>query len=203
MIGLGVGIDYTLFIVTRFRQFLHDGLTPQEAAAAAGATAGRAVIFAGLTVAISITGLALIGHRLHHQARHRQRPRRAHRGAAGELAAAGRALDARPQDRPRPAGHEARRRVPRGPVPHAGCAWGRLVSRNAEFLLPVVLVLLLLLASPVLQVRLGLADSGTAPKRQTTRKAYDLLSQGFGPGFTSPIPAVVDLQRRPPGGDSR
>ena len=61
MIGLGVGIDYTLFIVTRFRQFLHDGLTPQEAAAAAGATAGRAVLFAGPTVAISITGLALIG----------------------------------------------------------------------------------------------------------------------------------------------
>ncbi len=61
MIGLGVGIDYTLFIVTRFRQFLHDGLTPQEAAAAASATAGRAVLFAGTTVAISITGLALIG----------------------------------------------------------------------------------------------------------------------------------------------
>ena len=61
MIGLGVGIDYTLFIVTRFRQMLHDGLTPPEAAAAAGATAGRAVIFAGTTVAISITGLAFIG----------------------------------------------------------------------------------------------------------------------------------------------
>ena len=58
MIGLRVGIDYTLLIVTRFRQFLHDGLTPQEAAAAAGATAGRAVLFAGATVAISITGLA-------------------------------------------------------------------------------------------------------------------------------------------------
>ena len=61
MIGLGVGIDYTVFIVTRFRQYLHDGLEPREAAAAAGATAGRAVLFAGLTVAISITGLALIG----------------------------------------------------------------------------------------------------------------------------------------------
>src|SRR4029078_3305397 len=61
MIGLGVGIDYTLFIVTRFRQMLHDGLTPAEAAAAAGATAGRAVIFAGTTVAISITVLACIG----------------------------------------------------------------------------------------------------------------------------------------------
>jgi RND superfamily putative drug exporter len=61
MIGLGVGIDYTLFIVTRFRQLLHDGLSPQDAAAAAGATAGRAVVFAGTTVAISITGLAIIG----------------------------------------------------------------------------------------------------------------------------------------------
>ena len=61
MIGLGVGIDYTVFIVTRFRQFLHDGLSPTDAAAAAGATAGRAVIFAGITVAISITGLGLFG----------------------------------------------------------------------------------------------------------------------------------------------
>src|SRR5215207_5550200 len=61
MIGLGVGIDYSLFIVTRFRQLLHDGLSPREAAAEAGATAGRAVLFAGVTVAISVTGLAFFG----------------------------------------------------------------------------------------------------------------------------------------------
>src|SRR5215207_4700501 len=61
MIGLGVGIDYSLFIVTRFRQLLHEGLTPRDAAAEAGASAGRAVLFAGLTVAISVTGLAFIG----------------------------------------------------------------------------------------------------------------------------------------------
>ena len=61
MIGLGVGIDYSLFIVTRFRQFLHDGMLPQEAAAEAGASAGRAVLFAGSTVAISVTGLAFFG----------------------------------------------------------------------------------------------------------------------------------------------
>src|SRR3954462_9845698 len=61
MIGLGVGIDYSLFIVTRFRQLLHDGLSPRDAAAEAGASAGRAVLFAGLTVAISVTGLAFIG----------------------------------------------------------------------------------------------------------------------------------------------
>ena len=61
MIGLGVGIDYSLFIVTRFRQFLHEGLSPVDAAAEAGASAGRAVLFAGLTVAISVTGLAFFG----------------------------------------------------------------------------------------------------------------------------------------------
>ena len=61
MIGLGVGIDYSLFIVTRFRQLLHEGLSPRDAAAEAGASAGRAVLFAGLTVAISVTGLAFFG----------------------------------------------------------------------------------------------------------------------------------------------
>jgi len=61
MIGLGVGIDYSLFIVTRFRQLLHDGLSPRDAAAEAGSSAGRAVLFAGLTVAISVSGLAFFG----------------------------------------------------------------------------------------------------------------------------------------------
>ena len=61
MIGLGVGIDYSLFIVTRFRQLLHEGLSPEDAAAEAGASAGRAVLFAGLTVAIGVTGLAFFG----------------------------------------------------------------------------------------------------------------------------------------------
>ena len=61
MIGIGVGIDYSLFIVTRFRQFLHEGMSPVDAATEAGASAGRAVLFAGLTVAISVTGLAFFG----------------------------------------------------------------------------------------------------------------------------------------------
>jgi len=78
-------------------------------------------------------------------------------------------------------------------TPVAG--WGRFVSRKAKIMLPLSIALLLLLASPVLSVRLGLADSSTAPKDQTTRKAYDLLSSpdGFGAGFTAPIPVVIDL----------
>ena len=194
MIGLGVGIDYTLFIVTRFRQFLHEGLEPQEAAAAAGATAGRAVIFAGVTVAISITGLALIGLDFI--------TKLGIGSALGVLTAVLLANSLLPAvlsllgqkiDRGRlglPSVDESREGQARTPI----AAWGRFVSRNAKVVLPVVLVVLLLLASPVLAVRLGLADAGTAPKAQTTRQAYDLLSTGFGPGFTEPIPVVVDMQ---------
>jgi RND superfamily putative drug exporter len=196
MIGLGVGIDYTLFIVTRFRQLLHDGLSPQDAAAAAGATAGRAVVFAGTTVAISITGLAIIGIDFI--------TKLGIGSALGVLTAVllansmlpailsllGHKIDRgrlgmKPTD-------DSRAGQARTPV----AAWGRFVSGKAKFVLPTAIVLLVVLASPVLQVRLGLADSSTAPKDQTTRKAYDLLSSpdGFGAGFTAPIPVVVDLR---------
>jgi RND superfamily putative drug exporter len=194
MIGLGVGIDYTLFIVTRFRQFLHDGLSPQEAAAAAGATAGRAVIFAGVTVAISITGLALIGLDFI--------TKLGIGSALGVLTAVLLANSLLPAvlsmlgnkiDRGRfGLKHVDESREGQMHTPIA--AWGRFVSNRARIVLPVTIVVLLLLASPVLAVRLGLADSGTAPKDQTTRKAYDLLTSGFGPGFTEPIPVVIDLQ---------
>jgi RND superfamily putative drug exporter len=193
MIGLGVGIDYTLFIVTRFRQLLHDGLSPQEAAAAAGATAGRAVIFAGVTVAISITGLALIGLDFI--------TKLGIGSALGVLTAVLLANSLLPAvlsllgpkiDRGRLGMRmvdESREGQQRTPI----AAWGRFVTRNAKIVLPVVLVVLVLLASPVFGSRLGLADASTAPKDQTTRKAYDLLTAGFGPGFTEPIPVVVDI----------
>jgi RND superfamily putative drug exporter len=194
MIGLGVGIDYTLFIVTRFRQYLHDGLSSQDAAAAAGATAGRAVLFAGTTVAISITGLAFIGIDFI--------TKLGIGSALGVLTAVLLANSLLPAvlsllgpkiDRGRlgmPSVDESRAGQAKTPV----AAWGRFVSRNAKVVLPIAVVVLLVLASPVLSSRLGLADAGTAPKDQTTRKAYDLLSEGFGPGFTEPIPIVVDIQ---------
>jgi RND superfamily putative drug exporter len=194
MIGLGVGIDYTLFIVTRFRQFLHTGLPAADAAAAASATAGRAVIFAGVTVAISITGLALIGLDFI--------TKLGIGSALGVLTAVLLATSLLPAvlsllgnkiDRGRlglPSVDESPEGQARTPV----AAWGRFVSDHAKVVLPVVLVVILLFASPVLSVRLGLADAGTAPKDQTTRKAYDLLTAGFGPGFTEPIPVVVDMR---------
>jgi putative drug exporter of the RND superfamily len=194
MIGLGVGIDYSLFIVTRFRQLLHEGLSPADAAAEAGASAGRAVLFAGLTVAISVTGLAFIGLDFVTKL-----------GIGSALGVLTTVLIANSL---LPAaltllGH----RIDRLKVPFLRqtddseaarertlvARWGRFVTANARVVFPVVTVLILALASTSLLVRLGAADQGTQPTGQTSRRAYDLLAQGFGPGFNGPIPIVVDV----------
>jgi putative drug exporter of the RND superfamily len=194
MIGLGVGIDYSLFIVTRFRQFLHDGLPPREAAAEAGASAGRAVLFAGLTVAISVTGLAFFGLDF---------VTKLGIGSAlgvlttvlianslllAVLALLGHRIDRLkvPFLRPIDDSEAARERT-------IAARWGRFVTAHARVVFPVVLVAILALASTSALVRLGAADQGTQPKAQTARRAYDLLAEGFGKGFNGPIPIVVDV----------
>ena len=194
MIGLGVGIDYSLFIVTRFRQLLHDGLSPRDAAAEAGASAGRAVIFAGLTVAISVTGLAFIGLDFVTKL-----------GIGSALGVLTTVLIANSLLIAVLAllGHK----VDRLKLPFIGrvneseagrentlvARWGRFVTANARVVFPVVLLVILGLASTSALVRLGAADQGTQPKEQTSRRAYDLLAEGFGPGFNGPIPIVVDV----------
>jgi RND superfamily putative drug exporter len=195
MIGLGVGIDYSLFIVTRFRQLLHDGLEPREAAAAASATAGRAVIFAGTTVAISILGLFLIGIPFIFVL--------GIGGALGVLTSVILANTLLPAVLSKLGWKIDRWRMFMKPTDDsfAGqqrtpvAAWGRFVTSHAPAVFVVALAVTLLLAAPALKVRLGSADDGTAPKSQTTRQAYDILSDkvdGFGPGFTSPITTVVE-----------
>ncbi len=194
MIGLGVGIDYSLFIVTRFRQLLHEGLPPRQAAAEAGASAGRAVLFAGLTVAISVTGLAFFGLDF---------VTKLGIGSAlgvlttvlianslllAVLGLLGHKIDRLkvPFLKP-PAETEADRDKT------LIARWGRFVGRNAKVIFPVFLLAGLALSSTSLLVRLGAADQGTQPKAQTSRRAYDLLAEGFGPGFNGPIPIVVDV----------
>jgi len=194
MIGLGVGIDYSLFIVTRFRQLLHEGLPPVDAAAEAGASAGRAVLFAGLTVAISVTGLAFFGLDF---------VTKLGIGSAlgvlttvlianslliAVLAKLGHKIDRLkvPFLRPIDDSEAARERTPIA-------AWGRFVTRNARVLFVVLLLVGIVLASTSGLVRLGASDQGTQPKEQTARRAYDLLAEGFGPGFNGPIPIVVDV----------
>jgi putative drug exporter of the RND superfamily len=194
MIGIGVGIDYSLFIVTRFRQLLHEGLTPEDAATEAGASAGRAVLFAGLTVAISVTGLAFfgldfvtklgIGSAL---------------GVLTTVIIANSLLIAVL----RLLGHKIDRlKVPfLKPIDDSEAArertliarWGRFVTRNHKPVFIVVLLVLLLLATSSALVRLGASDQGTQPTAQTARRAYDLLAEGFGAGFNGPIPIVIDV----------
>jgi RND superfamily putative drug exporter len=194
MIGLGVGIDYSLFIVTRFRQLLHEGLSPTEAAAEAGASAGRAVLFAGLTVAISVTGLAFFGLDFVTKL-----------GIGSALGVLTTVLLANSLLLAvlRLLGHKIDRlKVPfLRPIDDSEAArektlvarWGRFVTRNARIVFPVVLLLVIVLASTSGLVRLGASDQGTQPSEQTARRAYDLLAEGFGAGFNGPIPIVVDV----------
>jgi RND superfamily putative drug exporter len=194
MIGLGVGIDYSLFIVTRFRQLLHEGLTPEDAAAEAGASAGRAVLFAGLTVAISVTGLAFFGLDFVTKL-----------GIGSALGVLTTVLLANSLLLAvlRLLGHKVDRlKVPflrRIDDSEAArertliARWGRFVTGHARAVFAVGLLLVLGLASTSALVRLGASDQGTQPKEQTARRAYDLLAEGFGPGFNGPLPIVVDV----------
>ena len=194
MIGLGVGIDYSLFIVTRVRQLLHEGLSPRDAAAEAGASAGRAVLFAGLTVAISVTGLAFFGLDFVTKL-----------GIGSALGVLTTVLLANSLLLAvlRLLGHKIDRlKVPfLRPIDDREAArektliarWGRFVTARAPAVFIVGLLVVLALASTSALVRLGASDQGTQPKEQTARRAYDLLAEGFGPGFNGPIPIVVDV----------
>jgi RND superfamily putative drug exporter len=202
MIGLGVAIDYALFIVMRFRQALADGSEPVEAATTAVATAGRAVIFAGLTVAISISGLAVIGI-----------PFVAIMGFGTALAvvvSVAAAITILPAVLAK-LGH----RIDRGRVPfvksHDGAdaqaktavaRFGRLVTSHPKTAVLATLAVIATLAIPLASMQLGTADAGTDPAHTTTRKAYDLLAEGFGPGFNGPLLVAVD-QKADPGAADR
>jgi RND superfamily putative drug exporter len=190
MIGLGVGIDYALFIVTRFRQALSEGETPKQASVTATATAGRAVLFAGLTVAVSISGLAVVGI-----------PFVTKLGLGAAMTVVGAVITAVTL---LPAilaavGHRIdwgrlplRSRAPKRAEDTAFGRWGRFVTRHPKLLAAAALTFLMVLAVPMLDQRLGTADAGTNPQDTTTRKAYDLLSEGFGPGFNGPLLIAVD-----------
>jgi putative drug exporter of the RND superfamily len=202
MIGLGVGIDYALFIVTRFRQELADGASPAEAAVTAASTAGRAVIFAGLTVAISISGLAVVGI-----------PFVTKLGLGAAMTVIGAVMTAVTL---LPAilaklGHRidrlavpfiGRERPANAAKPSVFARWGRLVTSHPKVAIVVTLAAILAMAAPAMDQRLGTADDGTNPASTTTRKAYDLLAKGFGPGSNGPLLVAVD-QKGDPGAANR
>ncbi len=230
MIGLGVGIDYALFIVTRYREGLHDGLAPEDATGVALDTAGRAVIFAGITVVISLLGMLIIGL-----------PFITGMGIGASITVAvtmiasvtllpaflgfaGERVEVTPWYALVGAGFisvallgvglgfplllvglpialvfflvgrwipRLKNRVPqRKPVPveqTLAYRWSRLIQARPWAWLAVGTALLLVLAAPALSLRMGFSDEGNYPERTTTRQAYDLLADGFGPGFNGPL----------------
>ena len=190
MIGIGVGIDYALFIVTRYRSALAEGREPRDAVTLAGATAGRAVVFAGSTVVVSIFGLVLMGRDYLWGVT-----------AATSLAVAvvvlasvtllpallgfaGRTID--------------RLRLPwfRHDVDGRrtlSWRWSRVMQRRPLVAGLAALAVLLVLAVPATDMRFGMPDAGNGPTELTSRRAYDLVSEGFGPGANGPFLVAVDL----------
>lgn len=192
MLGLAVGIDYSLFITSRYRHNLALGLERQEAAARAVGTAGTAVVFAGLTVIIALAGLSVVGIPFL---------------TAMGLAAAGTVLVAvlvavtllpallgfagdrvlsRRQRRADAAGTDLDERAG-----NRGFAWGRFTVRHRVPVLVAGVVLLGAIALPAASMRLALPDDGTAPVTSSKRVAYDLISEGFGEGFNGRLVMVV------------
>jgi len=196
LLGLGVGVDYALFIVTRYRRGLQSGLDPQRSAVQALNTSGRAVLFAGGTVCIALLGLLSIGV-----------------GFIGGLAVPAaitvvctvtaavtllpalfgvlglRVLSRRQRRRLRAGGPD---------LAESGSGlwarWSRIVPRFPTVLAAAGLAVMIVVSAPVLHLRLGSADASNDPTSSTTYKAYEMLAEGFGPGFNGPLFLVAQPQ---------
>jgi RND superfamily putative drug exporter len=192
MIGLGVGIDYALFILSRFRNGLDEGLEKRAAAIAAVDTAGRAVLFAGVTVIIALMGMFLLGLSFLYGV--------AMAAALAVLMTMIAALTLLPALLAI-AGHWVDRlRIPglgkRTPSTAEDTRWYRWSGQIQRRPLLAALLsggLLIVLCIPTLSLRLGSNDAGTDPAGTTTRNAYDLLAEGFGAGFNGPFSIVASL----------
>ncbi len=195
MIGLAVGIDYALFIVSRYRAELAEGRERDEAAGRAAGTAGSAVVFAGLTVVIALVGLAVVNI-----------PMLTKMGfaAAGTVVIA--VLVALTLV-PAILGFAGRKVLPAGEKSklfgkgksaggekkaNGGTRWARFVLRRPVMVLLAGVIGLGVIAIPASKLEMGLPDDGAQPVSTTQRQAYDLLSDGFGPGFNGPLMVVVD-----------
>ncbi|MCX4814044.1 MMPL family transporter [Streptomyces sp. NBC_01239] len=194
LIGLGVGIDYALFIVTRHRRGLKRGLSVTDAVTNAVVTTGRAVVFAGATVCIALLGMLILRLGFLNGVAIAASLTVVLTGAASVtllpalLSFIGpRALSRR----------ERRRLAEHGPQPElpTGLAarWSAFVERRPRLLGTLALIVMAVLALPTLSLHLGTSDQGNDPKPSTTRQAYDLLAEGFGPGVNGPLTLVTKI----------
>jgi RND superfamily putative drug exporter len=196
LIGLGVGIDYSLFILTRTRTGLRQGLSTQAAVINASATAGRAVLFAGITVCIALCGMLIVGVSVLSGAAIAASisvlfPMLAAQTLLPALnGILGRRVLTRRQRGALNAGHTN--------PPEASARWGRWAERVQTHRLGyglAALAVMIGLAIPATSLRLGSADYGTDPTTTTTttHHAYELLVRGFGPGFSGPLELVAPI----------
>ncbi|MEU0371627.1 MMPL family transporter [Streptomyces sp. NPDC006283] len=195
LIGLGVGIDYALFIVTRHRTGLKRGLPVAEAARDAVATTGRAVVFAGATVCIALLGMLIL--------------RLGFLNGVAIAASLTVVLTVAASVTLLPAllsfigmralsRTERRRLAEQGPQPELptgfAAGWSAFVERHPKLLGAVASVVMIVLALPTLSLHLGTSDQGNGPASATTRQAYDMLADGFGPGVNGPLTLVAALE---------
>ena len=193
LIGLGVGIDYALFIVTRYRRGLQSGLNPERSAVLALNTSGRAVLFAGGTVCIALLGLFTLGQGLLDGL-----------AVAAVITVACTVLAAVTLLPAlfgvlglRVLSRRQRRKLPANGPEHAGSGsgmwarWSRTVPRFSAVLAAAGLAVMIVVSAPVLHLRLGFADASNDPTSSTTYKAYEMLAEGFGPGFNGPLLLVA------------
>ncbi len=196
LVGLGVGVDYALFIVTRYRRGLRSGLDPERSAVLALNTSGRAVLFAGGTVCIALLGLFTLGQ-----------------GFLDGLAVAAAitvactvlaAVTLLPALfgvlGPRVLSRRQRRRLRTDRTEHARngsgmwARWARTVPRFPAVLAAAAAAVMIVVSLPVLHLRLGFGDASNDPTSATSYKAYEMLADGFGPGFNGPLFLVAQTQ---------
>ncbi|MGW9479133.1 MMPL family transporter [Saccharomonospora azurea] len=193
MIGLAVGIDYSLFIVSRYRAELAEGRAPLDAIGRATGTAGSAVVFAGLTVVIALAGLAVVNIPI--------LTKMGFAAAGAVVLAVLVALTLIPaligmagkRVLPRKQRDKAAREAAEG-KPGAGTRWARFVLRHRVAVLVLGVAGLGVIAIPATNLQLGLPDDSSKPVDTSQRKAYDLISEGFGPGTNGPLVVTVDAR---------
>ncbi|GHG40546.1 MULTISPECIES: MMPL family transporter [Streptomyces] len=194
LIGLGVGIDYALFIVTRHRRGLKRGLSVTEAATNAVATTGRAVVFAGATVCIALLGMLILRLNFLNGVAVAASLTVVLTVAASVtlLPALLSLIGTRALSR-----RERRRLAEHGPEPEVptgfAARWSAFVERHPKLLGALAVAVMAVLALPTFSLHLGTSDQGNDPKTSTTRQAYDLIADGFGPGVNGPLTLVTEV----------
>ncbi|MFP5353090.1 MAG: MMPL family transporter [Actinomycetota bacterium] len=190
MIGIGVGIDYALFIVTRYRAHLHSGLDPESATMKAILTSGKAVLFAGTTVVISLLGILLMGFAFVEGL--------AIGGAATVAVTMIASVTLLPALLGFVGNNVDRWRLrwfhssDKGEQAMA-YRWSRMIQRRSWIAAILGLAILLAMSAPLLSLRLGFADASAGSVERSSRRAYELLSEGFGPGFNGPLLLATEV----------